>query len=59
MIPKKERQRMSNIIYNNIVDRLQEIVDRAIKRDLNDAYLLAFQIGSLLDIENSLKKVKT
>jgi len=58
MIKKKERERMSYIIYKDIVHRIQEIAVRAEKGNLNDAYLVAFQIGLQSDIADSLKKCK-
>lgn len=54
----KERERMSYIIYCDIVDRLEELAIRAENGSLNDAYFLAFQIGLQSDIEDSLKKLK-
>jgi len=59
IIPKKERERMSYIIYRDIVERIQELAIRAEKKNLNDAYFLAFQVGLQSDIEDSLKKIKT
>lgn len=59
MIKKKERERMSRIIYNDISNSLKELVDRTEAENLNPAYILAFQIGLQSDIEDSLKKVKT
>jgi len=58
MIKKNERERMSNIIYRDIVDRLQELAVRAENKNLNDAYFLAFQVGLEADIQDSLKKCK-
>lgn len=58
MIKKKERERMSNIIYKDLVHRLRELAMRAEKKDLNEAYFLAFQIGLQADIADSLKKCK-
>lgn len=58
MIKKNERERMSNIIYGDIVERIQELVIRAEKNNLNDAYFLAFQVGLESDIADSLKKCK-
>lgn len=58
IVKKKERERMAHIIYCDIVDRLQELAVRAEKKNLNDAYFLAFQIGLEADIEESLKKLK-
>ena len=57
-LPKKERERMSGIILNDIIENIQEIVVRAEKGNLNDAYFLAWQICITSEIENSLKKVK-
>ncbi len=59
MLKKKERERMSYIIYKDIVGRLQELAVRAEENNLNEAYFLAFQIGLQADIADSLKKVKT
>jgi len=59
MIKIKERKRMAHIIYKDIVDRLQELAERAEDKNLNDAYFLAFQIGLESDIEDSLKKLRT
>ena len=58
MIKKKERERMSHIIYQDIIARIQELGIRAEENNLNDAYFLAFQVGLEADIEDSLKKVK-
>ena len=58
MINKKERERMSNIILKDIVERIQEYGIRAERGNLNDAYFLAWQIGMQSDIEDSLKKCK-
>ncbi len=58
MIKIKERKRMAYIIYKDIVHRLDELIGRAEKHNLNPAYTLAFQVGLRVDIEDSLKKVK-
>ena len=58
MIKKKERERMSYIIYKDLSHRLDELIKRTNEGSLNPAYFVAFQIGLQGDIENSLKKLK-
>ncbi len=49
---------MAHVIFADIIDRLQELAVKAEEKNLNDAYILAFQVGLEADIEDSLKKVK-
>ena len=49
---------MSEIILDDIIERIQELAVRAEKGSMNDAYILAWQIGMKADIEDSLKKLK-
>ena len=58
IIKKKERERMAEVIYNDIADRLQELVKQSVERKLNPAYVFAFEVGLRADIEDSLKKCK-
>ena len=58
ILPKKERERMSKIILNDIIEKIQEMVVRAEKGNLNDAYFLAWQVCITSEIEDSLKNVK-
>ncbi len=57
-INKKERERMAEVIYNDIEDRLQELANQSEEGKLNEAYIFAFQVGLRADIEDSLKKCK-
>jgi hypothetical protein len=45
----------SEKILNNILPRIMELVNRVEKRKVNDAYLIAFKIGLIADIEEILK----
>ena len=58
MIKIKEKKRIAHIIYGDLINRLEELIIRAEERNVNDTYLLAFQIGLQADIEDSLKKVR-
>ena len=58
IIPKKERERMGNIILKDIIHNIQELAVRAEEDNLNDAYFLAWQVCITGEIEKSLKKVK-
>ena len=57
-LPKKERVRMAGVILNDIIENIQEMAVRAEKGNLNDAYILAWQVCIASEIEDSLKKVK-
>jgi len=58
MILKKERERMSGIIKDDIWHLIAEIAERAEKKNLNPAYNLAFEVLLCSEIEDSLKKCK-
>jgi len=58
MILKKERERMSGIIFYDIIQNIQEMAVRAEKGTINDAYILAWQVCIQSEIEDSLKKCK-
>lgn len=53
---------MSRIIAKKIVKaimpRVWELAERAERKNLNDAYVLAFNVGILCDIEDIIKKEK-
>lgn len=58
MILKKERERMSGIILNDIIENIQEMAVRSEKGTINDAYILAWRVCIQSEIEDSLKKCK-
>ena len=58
IIKIKAREKMANIIYNDICDRLDELIKKAEKGTLNPAYFMALQVGLESDIADSIKKFK-
>lgn len=55
---QKQANKTAERIYESMVTRITEIVERAVDKNLNGAYLVAFQIGLISDIEDVLKKVR-
>jgi len=49
---------MSGIIFHDIIENIQEMVIRAEEGNINDAYILAWQVCIQSEIESSLKKLK-
>jgi hypothetical protein len=45
-------------IYDSITPRLIEMAKRFEKKEVTHAYIPAFQIGLLADIENVLRRIK-
>lgn len=58
MILKKERERMSGIIKDDIWHLIVEIAKKAEEKNINPAYRLAFEVLLCSEIEDSLKKCK-
>jgi hypothetical protein len=52
---KLQKEKLAIKIYDVITPRLMEMSERSLKRNLNDAYMLAFQIGIIEDIKEVLK----
>ena len=48
------KQKQAEKIYENIQERLNELIGRAEERSLNPSYMLAFQVGLTEDIKGGL-----
>ena len=48
----------AEIIYNELKNRIAELVEKYAKGDYNSATSYAFRIGALADIERGLNKIK-
>jgi len=58
IVKKKERERMSNIILQDIYHNIKEITERSVAGNINDAYMYAWKICIESEIADSLKKLK-
>lgn len=53
---KQNRRKLAEKIYKAIKDRISEKTERAYHHDINIAYLTAFEIGLISDIEEVLNE---
>ena len=55
---KHEFSKEANVIFNSLIDRIDEYVDKTTSGNFNEATPYAFAIGALADIDNALKKIE-
>jgi hypothetical protein len=55
---KDKANKIACKIYESMQDRLVELAQKQYEHSANEAYVIAFQVGLISDIEDVLRRIK-